>query len=166
MLRLWLLFFVSLSIGAEQSCIGQVPWGSPTAGEASPPSNVLFIRSRSHLNSKRFSSRATCPVRCDRKLSVVMKKKRNTSGPSFDDRENENLDDVLQEIQKLTSDSSLSQVDKIMRIRELMPPPLSPEETEPGMRGETLVAKSFGHLNDLLFLDSWDETNGHRPLKL
>jgi len=97
---------------------------------------------------------------------VVMKKKRNTSGPSFDDRENENLDDVLQEIQKLTSDSSLSQVDKIMRIRELMPPPLSPEETEPGMRGETLVAKSFGHLNDLLFLDSWDETNGHRPLKL
>jgi len=92
--------------------------------------------------------------------------KKRGSRSSFNNREENELNGVLQEIQKLTSDSSLSQVDKIKMIRQLMPPPLSPEETEPGMRGETLVAKSFGHLNDLLFLDSWDETNGHRPLKL
>ena len=42
------------------------------------------------------------------------------------------------------------------------------------MRGETLVAKSFGHLNDLLFLDSCETSHRkgpldggrHRPIKL
>lgn len=75
--------------------------------------------------------------------------------------------DVLGRITEIGTDASISEAERIRLIREIMPPPISPEETEPGMHGETLVARSFGHLNDLLFLDSWEELTGkYRPLKL
>ena len=84
------------------------------------------------------------------------------------------MDATLHAIQQIASDSTLSDVQRIQLIRDLMPPPVYPLETEPGMHGETLVAKSFGHLNDLLFLDSCDshdfqdKTSGgkRKPVKL
>ncbi|EKX38955.1 hypothetical protein GUITHDRAFT_143775, partial [Guillardia theta CCMP2712] len=161
MMLLWLLLLASLPLEAEQSCIGLLAQVNVISEDSA---NLLFFQRPSHLLAPRSGSKAACRVRCERGLVMGMKKRGSRS--SFNNREENELNGVLQEIQKLTSDSSLSQVDKIKMIRQLMPPPLSPEETEPGMRGETLVAKSFGHLNDLLFLDSWDETNGHRPLKL
>ena len=88
---------------------------------------------------------------------------REGSGTADDDR----LRAILQEITRISKDKSLDETQRIAMIRDVMPPPISPAETEPGMHGETLTARSFGHLNDLLFLDSWEElTRKHRPLKL
>lgn len=64
---------------------------------------------------------------------------------------------TIQDILSIASDSSLSEIERIQLIRSALPAPIFPYETEPGMMGETRVAKSFGHLNDLLFLDSWAE---------
>lgn len=81
--------------------------------------------------------------------------------------EKDRLRGLLEEITKIGSDPAISEAERIRRIRDIMPPPISPAETEPGMHGETLVARSFAHLNDLLFLDSWEELTGkYRPLKL
>jgi hypothetical protein len=64
---------------------------------------------------------------------------------------------TIQDILSIASDNRLSEIDRIQLIRSALPAPIFPYETEPGMMGETRVAKSFGHLNDLLFLDSWAE---------
>jgi hypothetical protein len=64
---------------------------------------------------------------------------------------------TIQEILSIASDKTLSDIERIQLIRSALPAPIFPYETEPGMMGETRVAKSFGHLNDLLFLDSWAE---------
>ena len=63
----------------------------------------------------------------------------------------------IQEILRIAADKDLSEMERIQLIRNALPAPIFPYETEPGMMGETRVAKSFGHLNDLLFLDSWAE---------
>jgi hypothetical protein len=84
------------------------------------------------------------------------------------------LDETLSAIHRISNDKTLSEVQRIQMIRDIMPPPVYPQETEPGLRGETLVAKSFGHLNDLLFLDSCEPSHRkgpldggrHKPIKL
>jgi len=73
-----------------------------------------------------------------------------------DGESSEDMREFLLAIQRIAGDQSLSEVQRLQMIRRTMPPPMFPFETEPGMHGETLVAKSFGHLNDLLFLDSWE----------
>ena len=87
-------------------------------------------------------------------------------------------DESLAEIQRIANDGSLSQVERVRMIRDLLPPPIYPDETEPGMQGETLVARSWGQLNELLFLDSCEsaawtgvrkgplDDGRHRPIKL
>jgi hypothetical protein len=85
---------------------------------------------------------------------------------SFNDLKDAGLDDIFQskeiapsnvirDILGIAADPHLTDAERIARIRDALPAPIFPFETEPGMSGETLVAKSFGHLNDLLFLDSW-----------
>lgn len=83
------------------------------------------------------------------------------------------LDATLHAIQCIANDKGLSELERIQKIRDLMPAPMHPFETEPGMHGETLVAKSFGHLTDLLFLDSYEAASGevtevgkNRPTRL
>jgi hypothetical protein len=70
---------------------------------------------------------------------------------------NSSISKTIQDILSIASDNSLSDIERIQLIRSALPAPIFPYETEPGMMGETRVAKSFGHLNDLLFLDSWAE---------
>ena len=77
----------------------------------------------------------------------------------------EQLGETLHAIYRIANDSSLSEVQRLQAIRKVMPAPLFPYETEPGMHGETLVAKSFGHLNDLLFLDSCETSFSKGSLK-
>lgn len=69
-------------------------------------------------------------------------------------KQQEHLSASLEEIARISANQNLSEVERVKLIRAAMPPMLSPEETEPGMYGETRVAQSFGHLNELLFLDS------------
>jgi hypothetical protein len=82
------------------------------------------------------------------------------------------LDATLHDIQSIANDKELSEVERVHKIRELMPAPVHPVETEPGMHGETLVAKSFGHLTELLFLDFNEVASGelsegkNRPTRL
>ena len=86
---------------------------------------------------------------------------------SYGASESDGLSSTIQEILKIASDKRLSHGEQVQLIREVLPAPIFPYETEPGMMGETRIAKSFGHLNDLLFLDSWGEHNDKLgPFKL
>ena len=70
---------------------------------------------------------------------------------------NSSISKTIQDILNIAADNTLSDIERIQLIRSALPAPIFPYETEPGMMGETRVAKSFGHLNNLLFLDSWVE---------
>eukprot|EP00961_Rhodomonas_salina_P095624 1285977-Rhodomonas_salina.3 len=81
--------------------------------------------------------------------------------------DDKNIGTSLDEISRILQEGDLSEVEKLKLIRQTLPPRVFPDETEPGLSGETLVARSFADLNDLLFLDSWeDSSKKYRPLKL
>ena len=107
MMLLWLLFLASLPLEAEQSCIGVLAQVNVISEDSA---NLLFFQRPPHLLPPRSGSKAACRVRCERGLVMGMRKKGSRS--SFNNRGEDELDSVLQEIQKLTSDSSLSQVSR------------------------------------------------------
>ena len=183
----------ALAVPSSSSCVGLAFLTSPPcnagytslAGARRASSAAARLGAQGLINSNRVPGLRRCRVASPSQYrgagrSGCPSLNAESEPPRWDDGDHrkegsdaEELDATLHAIQSIASDKGLSEVERIQKIRELMPAPVHPVETEPGMHGETLVAKSFGHLNELLFLDFNEAASGelsevgkNRPTRL